>query len=207
MNNLVKSSKSESKDKVILSDIYKDDVNIAIWQRNLSNELSISAKNYLDIDSSASTLCTIIKPTNINRLLSQQLPDFSFKNYLIDDIANIIDMFCYLFDLKQAGLRLATINKAMCPRFHIDHVPCRLITSYSSTATEWLYNQDVDRSLLGKVDNPFIDKEIQIQKLNIGDVALLKGESWIGNSGSGLVHRSPNIIDGKTRLLLTLDFA
>ncbi|EDZ90427.1 DUF1826 domain-containing protein [Francisella tularensis] len=206
MNNLVKRSKSESKDKVILSDIYKDDINIAIWQRNLSNELSISAQNYLDIDSSASTICSVIKPTNANRLLSQQLPDFSFKDYLIDDITNIIDMFCFLFDLKQAGLRLASINKAMCPRFHIDHVPCRLITSYSGTGTEWVYNQDIDRSLLGKVDNPFTD-EIKIQKLNVGDVALLKGESWIGNSGYGLVHRSPSIIDGKKRLLLTLDFA
>ncbi|WP_324615399.1 DUF1826 domain-containing protein [Francisella sp. TX07-6608] len=57
-----------------------------------------------------------------------------------------------------------------------------------------------------KSDNPFTD-EIKIQKLNIGDVALLKGESWIGNSGFGLVHRLPSIIDGKKRLLLTLDFA
>jgi len=71
--------------------------------------------------------------------------------------------------------------------------------------TDWLDNQTVDRDLLGKTDNPFFQKA-NIQNLNAGDVALLKGESWIGNSGRGLVHRSPEIINGESRLLLTLDF-
>ena len=37
-------------------------------------------------------------------------------------------------------------------------------------------------------------------------VALLKGESWGGNQGAGLIHRSPQILEEKKRLLLTLDF-
>ncbi|MEO0368785.1 MAG: DUF1826 domain-containing protein, partial [Pseudomonadota bacterium] len=32
------------------------------------------------------------------------------------------------------------------------------------------------------------------------------GESWIGNEGAGLVHRSPTPPTNKRRLLLTLDF-
>ena len=46
-----------------------------------------------------------------------------------------------------------------------------------------------------------------IQTLAAGDVALLKGESWEGNEGAGLVHRSPAVKSGQQRLLLTLDFA
>jgi len=42
--------------------------------------------------------------------------------------------------------------------------------------------------------------------LSTGDVALLKGESWLGNEGGGLVHRSPGLSNKKKRLLLTLDF-
>lgn len=207
MVNLMEKNKSQSIDKLVLSDIYDDHINISIWQRDISRNLSIAAKNYIEESSSTRTLSIIVNPLDIKEQLTKQLPNFPLRNYLIEDITNIIDMFCYLFDLEQAGLRLAIIDRAMCPRFHVDHVPCRLVTTYSGTGTEWLYNEEVDRSLLGKADNPFLNEDTNIQKLNIGDIALLKGEAWIGNSGSGIVHRSPNIVDGEKRLLLTLDFA
>jgi hypothetical protein len=35
---------------------------------------------------------------------------------------------------------------------------------------------------------------------------LLKGERWQGNEGRGLVHRSPPLVAGERRLLLTLDW-
>ncbi|GMN89823.1 DUF1826 domain-containing protein [Francisella sciaenopsi] len=200
-------NKSQSIDKLVLSDIYNDHINISIWQRDISRNLSIAVKNYIEESSSTRTLPIIVNPLDVKEQLTKQLPNFPLRNYLIEDITNIIDMFCYLFDLEQAGLRLAIIDRAMCPRFHVDHVPCRLVTTYSGTGTEWLYNEKVDRSLLGKADNPFLNEDTNIQKLNVGDIALLKGEAWIGNSGSGIVHRSPNIVDGEKRLLLTLDFA
>ena len=46
-----------------------------------------------------------------------------------------------------------------------------------------------------------------IQQLSAGEVGLLKGEAWAGNEGAGLVHRSPTIMQGMNRLLLTLDIA
>ena len=102
----------------------------------------------------------------------------------------------------------------MCPRFHVDKVPCRLATTYSGNATEWLPHDRVDRSKLGpgssgKPDakSGLYSRNDDIQQLEIGDVALLKGESWIGNEEAGLVHRSPGLRAGTSRLLLTLDFA
>jgi len=53
---------------------------------------------------------------------------------------------------------------------------------------------------------PAKDRVGHLQQLTTGDVALLKGESWVGNEGYGLVHRSPNLENQKKRLLLTLDF-
>lgn len=50
----------------------------------------------------------------------------------------MVDMFCCLFELKRAGLRLTVLDRAMCPRFHVDRVPCRLVTTYLGAATEWL---------------------------------------------------------------------
>lgn len=205
MTQNIKNNSSESDDRVVLSDIYNKNINIAVWKRNLNKQLLESTKHY--INNGLSTLTIIVSPQNVDKVLIKEFPDFPFKNYLVKDIEILVDMFCCLFDLKQVGLRIAIINKAMCPRFHIDNVACRLVTSYSGTTTEWLNNNDVDRNLLGKTDKPYLNKNTKIQKLGIGDVALLKGESWIGNSGSGLVHRSPNILNEKNRLLVTIDFA
>lgn len=45
-----------------------------------------------------------------------------------------------------------------------------------------------------------------IRQLQSGDVALLKGENWIGNEGAGIIHRSPQPPQGTRRLILTLDW-
>ena len=49
--------------------------------------------------------------------------------------------------------------------------------------------------------------ESDIRQMAAADVALLKGEGWQGNQNAGLVHRSPTIPPGESRLLLTLDFS
>lgn len=101
----------------------------------------------------------------------------------------------------------------MCPRFHFDRIPCRLITTYQGVATEWLPNMLADRSKLGpgnqgKSDerSGLFDSVAGIQQLNRGDVALLKGETWEKNLGSGLIRRSPQLPRDSKRLSLTLDF-
>ena len=68
---------------------------------------------------------------------------------LAGDIANLVDMFCCLFDLKRGALRMTVLDRAMCPRFHVDRVPCRLVTTYQGIATEWLPHNVADRSKLG----------------------------------------------------------
>ena len=73
----------------------------------------------------------------------------------------------------------------MCPRFHVDHIPCRLITTYTGGVTEWIPQSAADRSKLGAGNNGKPDEksglyrsESDIRKLISGEVALLKGEQW-----------------------------
>ena len=101
----------------------------------------------------------------------------------------------------------------MCPRFHVDRVPCRLLTTYLGVATEWLPHHNADRSRLGignqgkpDEESGIMNSDKDIKYLNQGDVALLKGEAWEGNEGSGLIHRSPTLDSNSRRLLLTIDF-
>ena len=101
----------------------------------------------------------------------------------------------------------------MCPRFHTDYVKCRLVTTYVGPATQWLPHELVNRSKLGHGNQGQPDdksglflENTDIEQLNVGHVALLKGESWAGNKGAGLVHRSPHAKNGYNRLYMTIDF-
>ncbi len=202
----------ESDHPGVFADIYQDSHNIAIWRRHLSSKLQLDVKNLL-----ASS-----KPLQISRSVSQQnclaemreaLQNYENTNALIDDITRLVDLFCSLFDLKQARLRLTALDRVMCSRFHVDNLPCRLVTTYLGCSTQWLPEQTVDRTKLGKGNDGLPDElsgiyrsAEDIQQLNSGDVALLKGARWKESEHFALVHRSPTPKPGETRLLLTLDF-
>ena len=47
------------------------------------------------------------------------------------------------------GLRLEIIERAMCPRFHVDHVGIRMLCTYRGPGTEWLDDEAADRNFLG----------------------------------------------------------
>lgn len=186
-----------------LADIYQDAVSMAIWRRKLDADVSMYAQNLL-----TKTTCFhtrfVQSPTLVADQLEKELPLNKCRHAFIRDVAMVVDMFSCLFDLNAVGLRMAVLNKAMCPKFHVDHVPCRLICTYDGAGTQWHSHERVQRF----EDHTLAPIPGALPKaLQAGDVALLKGESWEGNEGRGLVHRSPNASDTARRLVLTLDFA
>jgi len=196
----------------VLTDIYLEQTNIVIWRRELSESLKGSVANLLESKPNFQ-VSTTVTPEGALTSLSDAVAD-SHQIELYENIAELVAMFCCLFELKRVGLRLTALDRAMCPKFHVDNVPCRLITTYQGAATEWLAHQSVNRSKLGIGSNGKPDHESglyqhqrDIRQLNCGDVGLLKGELWEGNENAGLVHRSPALSGGERRLLLTLDFS
>ena len=196
-----------------LAGIYQDNVNLMVWQRDLDSETAQSVSAVLQTGRSLS-LNQIVTPENVSQSLERGLPQVDGRDALIRDIALLVDAYCCLFDLETAGLRLTQVDRAMCPRFHVDQVPCRLITTFAGPATQWLEESSLNRSKLGRGSNGqpdsssgLIQANANIQQITVGDVALLKGERWEGNEGRGIVHRSPGVEQGQQRLLLTLDMA
>ena len=203
---------AKSRAASVLTDIYEEDINMSIWQRELSAELKHSVKDFLASKQKFQTSMTVTPQSALASI--QHALGSHGSSALSENIAELVDMFCYLFGLKRAGLRLAVLDKAMCPKFHVDKVPCRLISTYEGIATQWLHHQDVNREKLGAGSKGQADHlsglyehNDDIQQLKSGDVALLKGERWEGNENAGLVHRSPAILAGERRLVLTLDFS
>ncbi len=195
----------------ILADIYQQDINIAIWQRELATTI-YQAVNQLLILRPAFETELILTPQDAHARVEESI-DSSDTAALCEDIAELVDMFCCLFELKRVGMRLHALSGVMCPKFHEDRVPCRLVTTYQGVGTEWLPHEVVDRTKLGRGSLGLPDSQSglyqspgNIQQLSHGHVALLKGVLWQGNENAGLVHRSPVTPGAGSRLLLTLDF-
>ena len=196
----------------VLADIYQENTNIVVWKRSLTDELLEASISILSTNPDLE-ISLVVSPQDTVSNLQARLDSSKMAMILIEDIHKLVNMFCDLFDLKRVGLRLTSLKHAMCPRFHVDNVPCRLITTYQGIATEWLSHGNADRSKLGvgnkgKPDSQsgIYQDETDIQQLSQGDVALLKGEAWVGNEGKGLIHRSPQLYDQSSRLILTIDF-
>ncbi len=196
----------------VLTDIYDKDINIAIYQRSVSDNISSYANEVAKLGDSFGII-EIVELEQLQQLLNRKLPDSAYRDEFIDDLCMVCDMYAVLFDLDRIGFRLTVLEHAMCPRFHVDNIPCRLLTTYGDTGTEWLSEDNVDRNKLGRGNQGLPDdksgiyfKKEHINRIDPFNIALLKGEAWPENVGRGLVHRSPAVPESG-RLLLSLDFA
>lgn len=192
----------------VLADIYQNNISMAIWQRQLGI-LSRYAQSVLILAPNL-TLKLQGDSQYMVALMARLLPDAPGKKEFIEDVSLLTDMFACLFDLKEVGLRLSVLSSAMCPRFHVDKIPCRLVSTYIGAGSEWLHDAHVVRDKLGrgghiKDYNSGLHEQGRINQLNVGDVAVMKGDEWPTSLGRGVVHRSPSASAEDKRLFLSLD--
>ena len=191
----------------VLTFIYEEDVNLVIGRQLLPQSAALNQAINALLDSPQTPALRLSgTPDQCRQAVLRDLPAVDHASALADAVYLVADAFCTLFDLEKTGLRLERLERAMCPRFHVDRVPVRLLLTFAGAGTEWLTEDNCERSQLGGGGEP-CRSAAAIQHLQAGDIALLKGEEWEGNEGRGLVHRSPAVSGGERRLMLTLDFA
>ena len=197
-----------------LSAIYESDINICIVKRPVDSVL----ENFVDtllLTKNEVSFVENIKPSefDFSHLIknAEHLP--GYRDFCMD-VGRLAVIFSDLFDLKRVGLRLRTLDKPMCPRFHVDSVTCRLVCTYGGMGTEWLEDVYVDHVKLGSASAGLMDEHSglildpdAVHIMPTYAVGLLKGNAWEGNEQHGAVHRSPQFNQAlPRRLLLTLDF-
>ncbi|WLI12554.1 MULTISPECIES: DUF1826 domain-containing protein [Pseudomonas] len=192
-----------------LTGILDDGVNLALWQRQLPAHIADFGRLLLSLNEPLAESLSLEMPSddaepNLHGLASG-FSDLEGYEGFIADVSWLVSAFACLLGAQRIGLRLRVLDKAMCPRFHVDHVPVRLITTYAGIGSQWLKEGAMDRRQLGKPEAEPQDDSL-IQQITSGEVALLKGEKWHGNEGFGLIHRSPQPAPGERRLILTLDW-
>jgi len=104
------------------------------------------------------------------------------------DIIELAQSFLVQFRQQTLRLRIEIVNTRSCPKFHIDNVNMRLVTTYLGPATEYR----------------FIDDAV-IHSTSLYDLVFLKGHKHRTHSDRAL-HRSPEMPTGTKRLCVVMDF-
>ena len=188
----------------IFTHFFTEHINVCGWQRKLSQSVyeysTLLAEHQIKI-------VREISPEEAFSVLNNLLPDSQYKHAFLEDVHLLSDMMCCIFDCKSVGLRLITLDHAMCPKFHTDKISGRLICTYMGEGTQWLPNaaeDDFESLNLPKTHSQMEGKH-SIFSAKQGDVLLLKGDAWPKNEGKGAIHRSPSNSLIQKRVLLTLD--
>ena len=123
---------------------------------------------------------------------------------LVREILYVNRILLRLFNCEAVRVRVTTISGPMCPKFHTDYVPCRMLVTVSGPSTEWIASQDVQEEILADQKSAAlpIKEGRKIRQLASGSLSLLKGGNW-QDGFRGVVHRSPHT--KAQRLLLTFD--
>jgi len=188
-----------------LTDFFQDDVNLAVWRRKPDSAYSGFVLSFIEQSGSLQRFVSIEADEVADDILPAWARELPGADAWLNDINTVIDMFRCLFEPAAVGVRLHVLTGTMCPRFHVDRVPARLLVTYSGKGTEWLMEDQVIRADEGtRLPDQTVNKE-DIQVIPTGAVAILKGELWDGNEGLGLVHRSPDP-ENTPRLVLALDW-
>ena len=156
-----------------LADIFDPMVQVCSWQRAIDTNI---ATYVTDAAGHRNQQSREVLNTG-DRAQLVDLPPGEGAELLRDDVALLTEILCELVDCPSVGLRFASVENAMCPRWHVDRVPIRMLCTYSGPGTEWLEDQGVDKAHLS--DPEIVDGACQ--RAASGEVVLLKGALWQGN--------------------------
>jgi hypothetical protein len=137
-------------DEAGLADFLAESTTVAVWRRRVPALVEVGAK--LAATSFASEFAfrrsePWTASLHADLVANGALSEIE-RSLLVADVARLAELLDDLVEAPEIGLRLRALSHEMCPRFHVDRVPLRLLCTYAGPGTEWLAETDVDRALL-----------------------------------------------------------
>ena len=185
-----------------LIDINNKNNSLVIWARSLPLEVKYALK--FQSESTLAGFSKLLDASHLTQSIHEEInsqkscPSF-VRNWLANDIINLLRLFTKVTNSNFVDIRLEWIDSDACWKFHRDFVDIRLLTTYVGKTTEW-------------VDKPFSEQALEkqraynkpINRLNPNDVAIFTGCRQ--DPKNGIVHRSPPLRDSdEPRLFLCLN--
>lgn len=200
---------------LVFSEIFSPDTSIAIWQRP---EKPVIRQYFNEVFVQLRTgVRGVFAVDEIVPELTARLPEAAGKSSAVEDICLLADMLTTLFNCDSVGLRLVPLSSPMCPSFHVDNIPVRLIHTYIGCGTDWLPVEalrdsppDDPAGHFARTNTGKYYPQSEVRNLATFDAALLKGAAWPEHEHMAVVHRSglsrPSDAQAhENRVLLTLD--
>jgi hypothetical protein len=164
-------------------EIFSPRVSAMVYGRAMSDELARCARSAPA--QLAGPWKTIVAPgPHVRATLGSRLVGC---DALVEDIAFWTDLTAEIADVDHVGVRLAPIQHAMCPRFHVDHVALRVVITYVGPGTELVAESGLERRWLAPDLRDHVGAEANlvrdsraIRRCRAGEVVLMKGERWPG---------------------------
>lgn len=200
-------------------EVIKDpDKNLVIWSREPDLGLRLWLESQLHELRWAEARVPIVDQRLDLSPLVEKLPCHPMRDKLLADLDHLGRCFVRLLPtgaMMKLKASLGPVLDDQCRKLHVDWVLLRMLTTYIGPGTEWLPNAAVDREHVGAsaccptdANRAIMRAPNALRRARAGEVLLMKGEAWPGNTGKGLVHRSPAIEGlGETlsaRLVFTL---
>lgn len=174
----------------------REEVNLVSWRRDLppglEGQLLAWARRF------PADFCGFVALPRCDLASATRGLEEPARAWLTADVAVLL---ARLADLSGAGrlrVSLGAIREDQCPRFHMDYVRYRLVTTYVGPGTEWVPDPAVCREALDlHTDCPcdanaeIVRDPSAIRRAAPGEVVVMKGALHPG--GLGAVHRSPPI--------------
>lgn len=163
-----------------LAAIYEPDVNVVTLERTPSSGLLDGGRRAAR-ETGFRKLFSLTAE-RAREVVSAELGDFP---HVAADVAFWVEALSELTGAGRIGVRLARIESAMCPRFHVDRVTLRVISTYEGRGTELIAHEHADRTQLG-LEAPGTLEELRgvllapgrVRTVRPFDVVFLKGEAW-----------------------------
>ena len=162
----------------VLADVLHDGINLAIWNRCLPLHIEQFARMLTGVaEPFAQSLVVQLEDAEAEPNLSQLAgthKDLEGHEGFVADVAWLVKAFAYLLNARRVGVRLRLLDKAMCPRFHVDHVPLRLVTTYSGPGSLWSGKSQLTLSLWTK---PINSRQVQWRCSRVTSGRATKGQA------------------------------
>jgi hypothetical protein len=200
-------------------DIRNRNVPLAIWKREIPEEITNAMRSWLKPHDCIVEEKIRVDQQDVRGLIAARLAENEWNgssengDWLIDDLTDLVYRFSEAADTSSILFRLESLRDAGCCKFHVHHLPRRMLCTYFGPGTEGAPGEAVCREEIGCIadsietaNRRIIPDADSIQQAPTGAVLLFKGNLYPGEKGNGLVHRSAPVSGpDHTRLLLRID--
>lgn len=163
----------------------KPDVSFQAWIDNLTADQLPALRIVVPVDQAEEAVRVACD--------SAKTPPGAERDWFIHDVAGLAGFFGDILKVDHIQIRLDIAAGKMCPSFHRDNVPARLLCTYRGQGTEYVPEQ-------------FRNNPDRVRMMKTGAVGLFRGSQWTSGEPCGLLHRSPPVqAESGPRLLLVVD--